>query len=55
MGYKAYLIEQYDTTHENIFFKEFSEALSNRFQNENSNVILTEVPQKKRGKTGKSQ
>jgi len=40
MGYKAYLIEQYDTTHENIFFKEFSEALSNRFQNENSNVIL---------------
>ncbi len=33
MGYKAYLIEQYDTTHENIFFKEFSEVLSNKFQN----------------------
>jgi len=40
MGYKSYLIEQFDTTHENIFFKDFSEALSNKFQNESSNVIL---------------
>jgi hypothetical protein len=40
MSYKAYLIQQFDTTHENIFFKEFSDRLSERFKNDNSSSIL---------------
>jgi len=40
MPYKSYLIEQFDTTHENIFFKEFSDKLSENFKNDNTLSVL---------------
>ena len=40
MAYTSYLIQQYNTTHENIFFKKFSEKLSKRFGNSETKNIL---------------
>lgn len=40
MSYKAYLIQQFDTTHENIFFKEFSDRLAEKFKSDNSSSVL---------------
>jgi len=40
MGYKVYLVEQFKTTHENIFFRDFSDSLSKKFRNDDRDSVL---------------
>lgn len=40
MSYTSYLINEFDNGHENIYFRKFSDALSNAFQEEEGEHIL---------------
>ncbi len=40
MPYKSYLIQAYDTTHENNFFRKFSDSLADKFQHNDSLAVL---------------
>jgi hypothetical protein len=40
MAYRSYLVEKFDTTHENRFFRELNEIFRNKYENENGDFLF---------------